>query len=119
MSKTGLFVFRCLALTMSALATAGPRPALRAPAKGVLCDPYICADGQGISRELTAKYLGAKAAAGKVFTTNGVDLGQFTFANGIFCDVGEKLCRQDRYFGSDGKRSGKVSQTYTALLFGN
>ncbi|MEY7343618.1 YcgJ family protein, partial [Escherichia coli] len=30
---------------------------------------------------------------------------------GVFCDVKEKLCRDDRYFGVDGKRSGKIKST--------
>ncbi|ENT7553171.1 YcgJ family protein, partial [Shigella flexneri] len=29
----------------------------------------------------------------------------------------EKLCRDDRYFGVDGKRSGKINQTTTKMLF--
>ena len=35
----------------------------------------------------------------------------------VFCDVKEKLCRDDRYFGVDGKRSGKINQTTTKMLF--
>lgn len=91
---------------------------VRSPAPGVLCDRYVCANDQGISRALTRKYLGKKAAANEVFTASGVDLTEFTFANGIFCDVKERLCRVDRYYGANGQRSGAVSRKYTKLLFG-
>ncbi|EKH0144839.1 hypothetical protein O4N03_004283, partial [Shigella flexneri] len=47
----------------------------------------------------------------------GYDPSEFTFVNGVFCDVKEKLCRDDRYFGVDGKRSGKINQTTTKMLF--
>ncbi|WP_187426364.1 YcgJ family protein, partial [Enterococcus faecium] len=47
----------------------------------------------------------------------GYDPSEFTFANGVFCDVKEKLCRDDRYFGVDGNRSGKINQTTTKMLF--
>jgi len=90
---------------------------LRSPEPGVLCDQYVCADDKGISRALTEKHLGKKAAANEVFTTSDVDLTEFTFANGIFCDVKERLCREDRYYGENGQRSGAVSKTYTKLLF--
>ncbi|ESE21813.1 Fels-1 Prophage Protein-like protein, partial [Escherichia coli 910096-2] len=29
----------------------------------------------------------------------------------------EKLCRDDRYFGVNGKRNGKINQTTTKMLF--
>jgi hypothetical protein len=73
----------------------GQDPAkLHSPVSGVLCDRYVCANDKGISRELTEKYLGKKAAANEVFTSSDVDLTEFTFANGIFCDVKERLCRR-------------------------
>ncbi|WP_080346707.1 YcgJ family protein [Enterobacter cloacae] len=68
--------------------------------------------------ELTEAYLGKKAAANEVFTSSDVDLTEFTFANGILCDVKERLCREDRYYGANGQRSGAVSKKYTKLLFG-
>ena len=37
-------------------------------------------------------------------------------ACGVVCDP-YKLCRDDRYFGVDGKRSGKINQTTTKMLF--
>ncbi|QLO43366.1 hypothetical protein HV198_14945 [Citrobacter freundii] len=94
-------------------ATTGPH----SPVAGVLCDKYICADEHGLSVALTTKYVGKKqgdklAAAGQFDTT------AFTFQGGLFCDTTECLCRDDRYFGPDGKRSGKVNTHYTALLFG-
>ena len=71
---------------------------------------------QIISPELTRKYLGEKAAE-NLQSLQGYDPSEFTFANGVFCDVKEKLCRDDRYFGVDGKRSGKINQITTKMLF--
>ncbi len=88
---------------------------VRSPAPGVLCDRYICANDKGISRELTAQYVSKKAAAK---LQGEFDLTEFTFANGVFCDVKERLCRENRYYGADGKHSGAASKKYTALLFG-
>lgn len=109
----------CLTVLLSALAlpASAGKPALNAPEKGVLCDRYVCANDKGISRALTEKHLGKKAAS-RVFSQGEFDLTEFTFANGIFCDVKERLCREDRYYGADGKRSGAVSKRYTQLLFG-
>jgi len=112
--------FACLALFFAVAATAtGAEHAagVRSPAPGVLCDPYLCANDQGISRELTARHLGEKAAA-RLFSQGEFDRTEFTLANGVFCDTKERLCRKDRYFGADGKRSGEVSEQYTQLLFG-
>lgn len=99
-------------------AHAKQRATIQSPASGVLCDRYVCANEKGISHELTKKYLGKKAAANKLFTTSDVDLTEFTFANGIFCDAKERLCREDRYYGANGQRSGTVSKKYTKALFG-
>lgn len=90
--------------------------ALRSPELGVLCDRYICVNDKGISQALTASHLG-KAAAARLSSEEEADLTEFTFANGIFCDVKERLCREDRYYGENGKRSGAVSKKYTNLLF--
>jgi hypothetical protein len=90
---------------------------LVSPLPGVLCDPYICANDKGVSQPLTEKYLGKKAAA-EVFSEGFFDVTEFTFANGIFCDVKERLCRENRYYGTNGKHSGAVSTKYTSLLFG-
>jgi len=95
---------------------ASSKQALKAPVPGVVCDKYVCADKNGLSAPLTEKYLGKNA--GKKLTSQGdFDHTQFTFANGVFCDVKEKLCREDRYYGMDGKRSGAVDQKTTDLLF--
>ncbi|MEN5181718.1 YcgJ family protein [Comamonas testosteroni] len=93
------------------------RPTVLSPTPGVLCDRYVCADDKGISRELTRTHLGKKAAANELFTSSHVDLTEFTLANGIFCDVKERLCRVDRYY-ENGQRSA-VSEKYTKLLFGH
>ncbi|WP_199545301.1 YcgJ family protein [Paraburkholderia kururiensis] len=98
-------------------AEAGRAPRVRSPVHGVLCDRHMCANNKGVSRELTAKYLG-KTAAAKLFSQGEFDPTAFTFDNGIFCDVKERLCRANRFYGTDGKHSGAVSKKYTALLFG-
>lgn len=113
MLKMGcLLVVSLLSLPIHAAAN-GPF----SPAPGVLCDKTVCADEHGLSVALTTKYIGPKqgekmAAAGEFDTT------AFTFRGGVFCDTRERLCRDDRYFGPDGKRSGKINPHYTALLFG-
>ncbi|WP_436882727.1 YcgJ family protein [Enterobacter asburiae] len=98
------------------MAGAAEHNKLRLPAKGVVCDAYFCADAAGISDLMTTKYLGAKkgqhlAAQGEFNRTT------FTFANGIYCDTKEKVCRKDRYFGADGKPSGKIDSKTTQWLF--
>ncbi|PMS36397.1 Fels-1 prophage protein [Trinickia symbiotica] len=105
-----------LALTLSA-AEAGQNASVRSPASGVLCDRYMCANDKGVSRELTSRYLGKKAAA-RLFSQGEFSQTEFTFANGIFCDVKERLCRENRFYGADGKHSGAISEKYTAQLFG-
>lgn len=108
----------CLALLLTiSTAHAGRKTTLRSPQPGVLCDRYVCANDQGISRALTEKHLGPKTAA-KLFSQVELDLTEFTFANGIFCDVKERLCRQHRYYGAAGQRTGAVNKKYTRLLFG-
>lgn len=107
-----------LLIAVSAVpAHAAKQVALRSPAPRVLCDRYVCADGKGISLELTQKYLGKKAAT-KLASQGDFDRTEFTFANGVFCDVKERLCRADRYYGADGKRRAAVNKKYTELLFG-
>jgi hypothetical protein len=91
--------------------------ALSSPELGTLCDRYVCANDKGLSHELTEKYLGAEIAT-KRFSHGDLDLTLFTFANGISCSVNERLCREDRYYGADGKRSGAVNKKYSGLLFG-
>ena len=88
----------------------------RSPTDGVVCDVYFCANDKGVSAELTTRYLGKKK--GKRLTAQAnFDHSAFTFSNGVFCDSTERLCRKDRYFGVDGKRSGKVDEHYTELLY--
>lgn len=111
------FVMSILLAGFSVSACAASGAELRSPTQGVLCDAYFCADAKGISREDTEKYLG-KDALKKLVSQGSFDTSEFTFASGIFCDVKEKLCRENRYFGADGKRSGAVSEKYTRLLFG-
>ncbi|ECB7137485.1 hypothetical protein E1A04_23680 [Salmonella enterica subsp. enterica serovar Virchow] len=108
-----LFVF---AGSASVPAGAAEHNLLSTPASGVVCDWYFCADATGISDALTTKYLGAKK--GKQLAAQGeFDRQTFTFANGIYCDAREKTCRKDRYFGADGKPSGKIDGKTTQWLF--
>lgn len=91
---------------------------LHSPEAHVLCDKYICATAtDGVSQAMTAKYLG-KEAAKRLSSQGKFDPSSFTFAGGTFCDIKEKLCREDRYYGADGKHSGAISTKYTRLLFG-
>ncbi len=76
--------------------------------------PYICVNSSGISRVNENVW---QKAAENLQSLQGYDPSEFTFANGVFCDVKEKLCRDDRYFGVDGKRSGKINQITTKMLF--
>ena len=91
-------------MMFSSMASGNDAGGLQSPACGVVCDPYICVNSDGISAE-------------NLQSLQGYDPSEFTFANGVFCDVKEKLCRDDRYFGVDGKRSGKINQTTTKMLF--
>lgn len=102
-------------MMFSSMASGNDAGGLQSPACGVVCDPYICVNSDGISPELTRKYLGEKPL--KTYNHYKATISEFTFANGVFCDVKEKLCRDDRYFGVDGKRSGKINQTTTKMLF--
>ncbi|MGK2893083.1 YcgJ family protein [Klebsiella michiganensis] len=98
------------------LAKAADHSRLTNPVSGVVCDAYFCADAAGVSDALTTKYLGAKK--GKLLAAQGeFDRTAFTFANGIYCDTKEKVCRKDRYFGADGKPSGKIDSKTTQWLF--
>ena len=102
-------------LALSAASFAKTAPALKTPVKGVVCDKYVCADKTGISKALTAKYLG-KSKAQKAFSQGSFDTTQFTFANGVFCDTKTQLCHVDRYYDGNGKHSAVEPKT-TQLLF--
>ncbi|WP_332909403.1 YcgJ family protein [Shimwellia pseudoproteus] len=114
MGKTGVLLIASL---LAAPAIAGEVRAPYSPAPGVLCDSWICADRHGISPALTRHYLGPQRGD-KLATMGDFDHRAFTFAGGLFCDVNEQLCRDDRYFAADGQRSGAINQHYTELLFG-
>ena len=118
MSKRKIFTVLVLLIgaSFSFLAGAAEYNKLRSPEKGVVCDVYICADIKGVSNVLTTKYLGVKK--GQQLGMKGeFDRTAFTFANGIYCDTKEKVCRKDRYFGADGKASGAIDTATTQLLF--
>ncbi|MED8903673.1 YcgJ family protein [Escherichia coli] len=113
MNKYCLFI--PLFVVFSPLTFAKTTEILKNPAKGILCDKYICADQHGISSSLTRKYLGEKREV-YLLAQGEFDKTQFTFSNGVFCDTGEKRCHTNRYFDKDGKRS-PVAETETQLLF--
>lgn len=102
-------------LALSATSFAKTTSALKTPAKGVVCDKYVCADSKGLSKALTTQYLGKKQA-NRAFAYSDTDLTEFTFANGTFCDTKTQLCHVDRYFEGNGKRSAVAPKT-TQLLF--
>ena len=110
----------CAALLLAVVTvhTHASKPtALWSPTPGVLCDRHVCADGTGISVVLTKKHLG-KNAATRLRAHGNFDQTQFTFANGVFCDVKERLCREGRFHGADGTRGAPVITKYTEQLFG-
>ncbi|MDQ8935850.1 YcgJ family protein [Acinetobacter rudis] len=88
---------------------------LRSPKSGVLCDEYICADRNGVSKSLTGNYLDQTRA--KNISVKGTDATQFSYSDGTFCDAKVKLCYVDRYFDSKGNRSA-VNREATRALFG-
>lgn len=110
--KVALLIVGCLSPFMTDAAV----ETLTSPAKGVLCDIYVCANEEGISNELTRKYLGFTKEK-KLAAQGDFNRTSFTYANGIYCNTLEKICRQDRYFGADGKPSGVVDSSSTKLLF--
>jgi len=98
------------------LAKAAEHSMLTNPAPGVVCDVHFCANTRGVSERLTTQYLGVKK--GQQLVAQGeFDRTAFSFANGVYCDTKEKVCRKDRYFGADGKPSGAIDKPTTQLLF--
>ncbi|MDA6946858.1 YcgJ family protein, partial [Escherichia coli] len=69
-------------MMFSSMASGHDAGGLQSPACGVVCDPYICVNSDGISPELTRKYLGEKAAE-NLQSLQGYDPSEFTFANWI------------------------------------
>ncbi|WP_439070498.1 YcgJ family protein (plasmid) [Serratia nevei] len=114
-SKSTLLVLLLGLVSVGVQAAGGKK--LRSPASGVVCDAYFCADAEGISNGLTTEYLGAKKSE-QLAAQGEFDRTAFTFANGVYCDTKEKVCRKDRSFGADGKPAGAVDATTTKQLFG-
>lgn len=105
-----------VALGLASFAGTASGKKLHFPAAGVVCDAYFCADTGGISDRLTTQYLGKKQ--GQQLAAQGqFDRTEFTFDNGIFCSIKARECRKDRYFGTDGKRSGAIDKGTTDRLF--
>ena len=87
------------------------------PANGVLCDQSFCADQDGISDGLTTQYLGQKASD-KLASQGVFDRKVFTLSNGVYCDVKEHRCHEDRLVDPKTGVRSRVSLEYTGLLFG-
>lgn len=104
--------YACLIISFPTIAKTST--SLVSPQKGVICDQYICVNKKGVSKSLTAQYLGTQKA-NKVFSQGDFDRSAFTFSNGVFCDTNTKRCHVDRYF-DNGHRS-KVDQKITDQLF--
>ncbi|WEK51664.1 MAG: YcgJ family protein [Candidatus Kaistia colombiensis] len=116
MKTIAFLAVAALALTSAGPSFAASKKSLNSPRAGVLCDKYICADAGGISRDLTARYLG-RAAAKRLSSQGSFDTRRFTLANGVFCDTVARSCYKDRYFDSNGKRSA-VDPGASSILFG-
>ncbi len=82
---------------------------------GVVCDPYICVSSDGIS-QFNKEISRRKKAAENLQSLQGYDPSEFTFSNGVFCDVKENYVVMIVIL-VDGKRSGKINQTTTKMLF--
>ncbi|EBU8131918.1 hypothetical protein DLM20_24485 [Salmonella enterica subsp. enterica serovar Java] len=100
---------------ISQAAAAGKQPP-KSPSPGVLCDRWMCADANGVSKDLTTKYLGKKAAD-RLYSQGAFDPTGFTLDNGVYCDANDKACYVDKFFDVNGKRSA-INRQYTKILFG-
>ncbi len=88
---------------------------LKLPKRGVLCDEYVCVASNGVSKKLTAQYLGQQRS-NKIVTKNAVDMRAFVFSNGLYCDTDAQLCYVNRYFDHHGQRT--VDAYYSNWLYG-
>lgn len=102
-------------LSTAAVTATAAGEKLRSPKQGVLCDQYVCADKNGVSKSLTGNYLDQSKAKNIVIGTPD-DKTKFIFSDGTYCDVNEQLCYVDKYF-ENGKRS-PVNKYATKRLFG-
>lgn len=105
-----------IALTTPVLSQASNHQSLKFPAKGIVCDKYFCASSSGISATLTRHYLGSKMGD-NIDAQGSFDHSTFTFENGVYCDIKERACYKDRYFGKDGKPSSDIDTLTTEKLF--
>ncbi|GEA69854.1 hypothetical protein PA3_40120 [Acinetobacter pittii] len=97
-----LISYACLIISFPVIAKTNT--SLVSPKKGVICDQYICVNNKGVSKSLTAQYLGTQKA-NKVFSQGDFDHSAFTFSNGVFCDTNTKRCHVDRYFDNGHRRA--------------
>ena len=76
-SKTVISLIGCSCLMLSSAAMAKTSSSVYSPKNGVICDKYICADKKGVSKKLTAKYLGTNKA-NRAFSQGDFDTSAFT-----------------------------------------
>ncbi|AEX52530.1 hypothetical protein GRAQ_01731 [Rahnella aquatilis CIP 78.65 = ATCC 33071] len=93
--------------------------AVFSPTEGVVCDKKanFCVDNQGISMRFTAQYLGKQAQRTlqkSLGDGTGIDLGEYTFSNGVHCVSEDKQCYSDRFYPRTGD---KYESTWTAKIF--
>lgn len=112
------YILLTVPILLSTSAEATQTHSLHSPAKGIVCDQYFCANADGVSVALTEHYLSKKEGHNLV-AQGDFDHSRFTFANGIHCDIKERTCYKDRYFGRDGKPSDDIDTVTTQTLFQN
>ncbi|KNC92272.1 YcgJ family protein [Trabulsiella odontotermitis] len=91
-----------------------------APTGGVVCDKKagFCVDDEGISMGMTSKYLGEQVynRLDKEMGYKGdVNMGEYTFSNGVHCDSEAKQCYKDRFYP---RTPDKKENTLTQQIFG-
>lgn len=95
--------------------------AVFSPSRGVVCDTKsnFCVDSQGISMNLTTQYLGhrkQKKLAKMIGDGIDVNLWEYTFSNGVYCDSHEKKCYSDRFYP---RSEDKHESKWTTEIFDN
>ncbi|VFS96577.1 YcgJ family protein [Escherichia coli] len=104
-------------MMFSSMASGNDAGGLQSPACGVVCDPYICVSSDGISPAVN-KEISRRKKPLKTYNhykaTIPANLHSLTV---YFAMLKKNYVRDDRYFGVDGKRSGKINQTTTKMLF--
>ncbi|EKS6735951.1 hypothetical protein OR233_004439 [Enterobacter asburiae] len=86
--------------------------------KGVICDIYFCVNREGVSVDLTLKFLGEKKAKKLAGGSSFRNSHEFTFSNGVHCNSKIKKCFSSRFYNQNGEVDGVQRQDYTNWLFG-